>query len=75
MPVFANANDPSFQNVIDPNRHANDTILTPVNMLVNPDRNDRRIIGARISDDNFFHLTCHIDPALEQKIQKGVMLI
>ena len=27
--------------------------------------------GSRLSDDDFFHLTCHIDPALKQKIEKG----
>ena len=28
-------------------------------------------IGAGVSDDDFFHLTCHIDPSLLLKIEKG----
>ena len=28
-------------------------------------------IGAGVSDDDFFHLTCHIDPSLFHKIEKG----
>ena len=28
-------------------------------------------IGSRVSDDDFFHLTCHIDPSLIHKIEKG----
>ena len=28
-------------------------------------------IGSRVSDDDFFHLTCHIDPNLTHKIEKG----
>ena len=27
--------------------------------------------GAGVSDDDFFHLTCHIDPSLFHKIEKG----
>ena len=29
------------------------------------------IIGGGVSDDDFFHLTCHIDPSLFLKIEKG----
>ena len=28
-------------------------------------------IGSGVSDDDFFHLTCHIDPSLIHKIEKG----
>ena len=28
-------------------------------------------IGVGVSDDDFFHLTCHIDPTLIHKIEKG----
>ena len=28
-------------------------------------------VGAGVSDDDFFHLTCHIDPNLIHKIEKG----
>ena len=28
-------------------------------------------VGAGLSDDDFFHLTCHIDPTLMNKIEKG----
>ena len=28
-------------------------------------------IGTGVSDDDFFHLTCHIDPSLIHKIEKG----
>ena len=54
------------------------------NMLENHgtilDRNERtpeqfqtrpRIVGVGISDDDFFHLTCHIDSNLKAKIEKG----
>ena len=36
-------------------------------------RDDMQIlnIGAGVSDDDFFHLTCHIDPNLIHKIEKG----
>ena len=29
------------------------------------------VLGAGLSDDDFFHLTCHIDPQLRAKIEKG----
>ena len=28
-------------------------------------------IGSGVSDDDFFHLTCHIEPSLKHKIEKG----
>ena len=28
-------------------------------------------IGSGVSDDDFFHLTCHIEPSLIHKIEKG----
>ena len=28
-------------------------------------------IGAGVSDDDFFHLTCHIEPNLFHRIEKG----
>ena len=28
-------------------------------------------LGSGVSDDDFFHLTCHIDPNLIHKIEKG----
>ena len=31
-------------------------------------------IGAGVSDDDFFHLTCHIDPTLIHKIEKVNLL-
>ena len=31
----------------------------------------RQVIGSGISDDDFFHLTCHIDVALKKKIESG----
>ena len=31
----------------------------------------RQQIGMGLSDDDFFHLTCHIDPNLQLKIEKG----
>ena len=31
----------------------------------------RQEIGAGTSDDDFFHLTCHIDPTLRKKIENG----
>ena len=33
--------------------------------------NQRQVVGAGLSDDDFFHLTCHIDSALKGKIEKG----
>ena len=32
----------------------------------------RQQIGMGLTDDNFFHLTCHIDPELQLKIEKGI---
>ena len=53
----------------------------PVRSQIMPDRtktNDLLLqqshiphIGAGVSDDDFFHLTCHIDPNLFLKIEKG----
>ena len=31
----------------------------------------RQMIGVGTSDDDFFHLTCHIDPLLKRKIENG----
>ena len=31
-------------------------------------------IGAGVSDDHFFHLTCHIEPSLIHKIEKGELV-
>ena len=31
-------------------------------------------IGCGVSDDDFFHLTCHIDPNLIHKIEKGELV-
>ena len=43
-----------------------------------PGRNELQLInqvipsiGTGVSDDDFFHLTCHIDPSLFHKIEKG----
>ena len=35
------------------------------------DKLENQQIGTGLTDDNFFHLTCHIEPALQQKIEKG----
>ena len=32
---------------------------------------DRPVLGLGVTDDDFFHLTCHIDDILKQKIEKG----
>ena len=32
---------------------------------------ERQMVGAETSDDNFFHLTCHIDLNLKSKIENG----
>ena len=32
---------------------------------------NRQLVGSGVSDDDFFHLTCHIDTALKSKIEKG----
>ena len=32
-------------------------------------------IGSRVSDDDFFHLMCHIDPSLFHKMKRGSMWI
>ena len=31
----------------------------------------RQVIGSGISDDDFFHLTCHIEPTSKKKIENG----
>ena len=38
---------------------------------VNGDCTNILNIGSGVSDDDFFHLTCHIDPNLIHKIEKG----
>ena len=37
--------------------------------LVNQRGNN--VIGSGLTDDDFFHLTCHIDANLKTKIEKG----
>ena len=32
-------------------------------------------MGEGLTDDHFFHLTCHIDQGLKEKIQRGSLLI
>ena len=47
------------------------------NLLINSNNDDNRInvqnqvVGRGISDDDFFHLTCHVEPNLQQKIERG----
>ena len=31
----------------------------------------RQVLGEGVSDDDFFHLTCHIEPGLKKKIENG----
>ena len=31
----------------------------------------RQVVGTGLSDDDFFHLTCHIDQSLKKKIENG----
>ena len=33
--------------------------------------NQRQVVGSGISDDDFFDLTCHIEPLLQKKIERG----
>ena len=52
--------------------HANKIILDAEHYkvdLIQPKGKDKEEVG--ISDDEFFHLTCHIDPQLKAKIKKG----
>ena len=35
------------------------------------DKLARKQIGTGLTDDDFFHLTCHIDPQLQSKIERG----
>ena len=44
---------------------------TQVEQAVNNSMNAIFNIGSRVSDDNFFHLTCHTKPNLLHKIEKG----
>ena len=32
---------------------------------------ENRVIGEGLTDDDFFHLTCHIDNNLREKIERG----
>ena len=46
--------------------------IDPVNFnLEQPLDPCREVIGSGITDDDFFHLTCHIDSNLKTKIEKG----
>ena len=31
----------------------------------------RQVVGNGLSDDDFFHITCHIDPSLKAKLESG----
>ena len=46
------------------------TINLPKKILPQPNVNQQLSCGG-ISDDKFFHLTCHVDPNMKAKIQKG----
>ena len=46
-------------------------LTQPVSCSNNLSSNIIPNIGVGVSDDNFFHLTCHIDPNLIHKIEKG----
>ena len=50
-------------------------VETPVSQINQPSKcleiETIRDIGSGISDDDFFHLTCHVDSALISKIEKG----
>ena len=52
-------------------------MLAQQNMLLDQNRQQQELqqgfpnIGSRVSDDDFFHLTCFIDPTLIHKIEKG----
>ena len=52
-------------------------LLTQQDLLLDQNRQQQGLqqgfpnIGSGVSDDNFFHLTCYIDPSLIHKIEKG----
>ena len=48
----------------DPGRKIDFSLITDAN------RNSQDI-GTGVSDDDFFHLTCHIEPSIVAKIEKG----
>ena len=50
-----------------------DRPVNPPQVQLGPQSQDLGIlhIGSGVSDDDFFHLTCHIDPSLIHKIEKG----
>ena len=45
--------------------------LNRANVVDMGDSMARQEIGLGLTDDDFFHLTCHIDQTLQQKIEKG----
>ena len=49
-----------------------DKLAMDVDASIEQNRNSLNIlnIGSGVSDDDFFHLTCHIDPNLIHKIEK-----
>ena len=56
-------NDNMYAGQVNPPTQQVMMSITPNQMLPN--------IGSGISDDDFFHLTCHIEPSLIHKIEKG----
>ena len=64
---------PNFQSLNGESSRGNTNIqmLMPHNAF-EPLSDVRQVIGVGgLSDDDFFHLTCHIDPNLQQKIENG----
>ena len=44
------------------------------NLVTNQLSTNYRFGGGGLSDDDFFHLTCHVDPTLTNKIEKGELI-
>ena len=59
---------------IPPGKAINELLVEDVGVAKlgsNLSRLERPEIGLGLSDDDFFHLTCHIDLSMKQKIEKG----
>ena len=58
---------------LEMNRFMNDQRQTQMGQIedMSDSIQNRQVVGTGVSDDDFFHLTCHVDPALQAKIEAG----
>ena len=47
---------------------------SPFKMCDKPNDDPQHEVGVALDDDEFFHATCHVDPQLKTKIEKGLFV-